>query len=367
MNDYFGRVAARVLGAVPRLTPRRTSRYEPQELGADRDSSGLPDGQRTQDAEPLSIRAASPRRDLAAPLSVTREPNESPGGPEDAARRPPRRAIVPGSDPAPPVDGALPQPRVDAAAGSGPSASNRQPSERLEPAHRAAVAENGPTPGSVSVVGRVTAATDDRALEGDEGRTALESGRATSPGEMVRGPRSPASGGSAAVAAPPPLRTPGADGPPGAEDTVGRPAPVESASRRPTTGARGAPRGAAALGVTDAAAIESAGPSPPEGSVPSTVSNPTLHESEPIALRPRVTTHRESPDDSPNDRPSHPGTATDPGVDRGPVVRVTIGRVEVRAVQLAANVHEAQAPAPPSSPDVLSLDDYLEQRKGMWR
>ena len=367
MNDYFGRVAARVLGAVPRVTPRRASRYEPQESGADLDSSGLPDGRWTQDAEPLSIRAASPRRDPAAHLSVTPEPNEPPaGGPEDAAHRPPRRAIVPGSDPTPALDGALLQPRVDAAAGSGPSARDRQPSERPEPARRAATPEDGPTPGSVLVVGRVTAAAEDRALE-SELLTAPESGRASSPGETVRGPRSPASGGSAAVAAPTPLRTPGADGPPEAEDMAGEPAPVESASRRPTTGSRRAPRGAVAVGVTEAAAIESAGPSPPDGNGTITVSNPTVNEPEPTAPRPPVTTNPESSDDSPHDRPSHPFTAPDAGVDQSPVVRVTIGRVEVRAVQPAADAREPHPPAPASPPDVLSLDDYLEQRKDMWR
>jgi hypothetical protein len=43
-----------------------------------------------------------------------------------------------------------------------------------------------------------------------------------------------------------------------------------------------------------------------------------------------------------------------------PIIHVTIGRVEVRAIQSAAPTPKSAKPAPPK----LSLDDYLHQREG---
>jgi hypothetical protein len=56
--------------------------------------------------------------------------------------------------------------------------------------------------------------------------------------------------------------------------------------------------------------------------------------------------------------PPAPAVAQEPAVER-PVVRVTIGRIEVRAAPAPA---QPQPPAKPGwTPPVLSLDDYLQR------
>jgi hypothetical protein len=95
----------------------------------------------------------------------------------------------------------------------------------------------------------------------------------------------------------------------------------------------------------------------------------TLPEPELVAYRPRAETAPELRhlDHGPPGGPSRSVASPGPEVDRGPIVRVTIGRVEVRATQPPVTAQEAAAPTPAWSPGVLSLDDYLEQRKGRWR
>jgi hypothetical protein len=57
-----------------------------------------------------------------------------------------------------------------------------------------------------------------------------------------------------------------------------------------------------------------------------------------------------------------PGPSGDAGP--APVVHVTIGRIEVRAVPERPTAAAPVAAPRPRSPRVLSLDDYVRQRTG---
>jgi hypothetical protein len=101
---------------------------------------------------------------------------------------------------------------------------------------------------------------------------------------------------------------------------------------------------------------------------------PTLHGSEarasgdgatPIAAPVLAHESRTLPMPAPtSEQPSAalPGDETPPPVEapRVPVVRVTIGRVEIRALAPAAAPRRGPAPLPPPR---LSLDEYLERRR----
>jgi hypothetical protein len=50
-----------------------------------------------------------------------------------------------------------------------------------------------------------------------------------------------------------------------------------------------------------------------------------------------------------------------------PVIRVTIGRIEVRAVLSPTSSPAAERPAPARTSPVLSLDEYLKQHSGRQR
>jgi len=50
-----------------------------------------------------------------------------------------------------------------------------------------------------------------------------------------------------------------------------------------------------------------------------------------------------------------------------PDIRVTIGRIEVRAITLPPPMPPAQRTAPPRPGPALSLDDYLKQHNGRQR
>jgi hypothetical protein len=140
--------------------------------------------------------------------------------------------------------------------------------------------------------------------------------------------------------------------------------PEEAAALRPAIESHGAPPAAAAW----QAPTERDSPSVIEIGGPPLDPARTLPEPE-LAVhhaRVEIAPERRRPDQGPRNGPGSPLFAPSREADRAPIVRVTIGRVEVRAVQPAVTTQEATAPTPAWSPSVLSLDQYLEQRKGMW-
>jgi len=349
MSDFFDREAALVLGVTPRVTPRLASRYEPGGWTGELDSTGLPDGPRAADPQSSSIPATAPRAVRPPPPDETRQPTRSTGEEsEDAAQQPFPTVTSERSDSALASNRSPPRRRADAPAGPDPAEGDRSLVEPTLPTRGATPPEGDPSSGSVSVR--------------DERVVSRHSGSAPPRPESVRGARPPARGDPAAVAAVEERRPSGGDR--RAARTIRKPEPDEASIAGATT----EPREAQPAAVAGHAPTETDRHSLVEGGGPILVRAPTWPE-------PDLAEYQIRTESAPelrrldHDRRGGPSrsVASDAEADRGPIVRVTIGRVEVRATQPAVNAQEAPAASPAWSPSVLSLEEYLEQRKGMWR
>jgi hypothetical protein len=96
-------------------------------------------------------------------------------------------------------------------------------------------------------------------------------------------------------------------------------------------------------------------PQPKNITHPESVSDHARRSSTPAmpVVQPRVTVYREPPVSTPSEGTAMPEPA--------PTIKITIGRVDVRAMMPAA---PAARPAPARPSPALSLDDYLKQRGG---
>lgn len=352
MNDFFDRVVARVLGVTPHVTPRLASRYEPRAWAGELDSTGLPDGPGTADLQSSSIPATPPRAVRPPPPEETHQPTPSTGEEgEDAAHQ---SFPTVTSETSERSDRALasnrppPRHRADAPAVLAPAEGYRPSLEPTLPTGGATPPEGDSSPMTLSV-------SDARVVSPHSGSTPPRP-------ESVRGARPPAPSHPRAIASVAGRRPSGGDRK--AERTVRESQPNQAIIAGPTTESREAPPTA----VVGHAPTETDRHLLVGGGGPLLVRAPTLPEPELAAFRIRGETAPElwHLDLDPRGGPSR-SVAPGAEADRGPVVRVTIGRLEVRAAQPAVNAQEAPTPAPAWSPSVLSLDQYLEERKGMWR
>lgn len=329
--DIFGRLAAEAVHALPEVRPRRPSRHEPTDVGPEA----------TKLAQ-VDVEAAVPS---AGPSDVRRLVVPERFGPRDFAPDAPRLPVPTEARPAP-------SPPVPESPSNAPRRASAVAPTRSSPAapSPAAPSTRPLAPTLPAAVARIDVPAEPHAL--------VDPGAAVRPAADVTEVLRPETEASEIAESHQPTE-PAPEAPRDASDpSLAEPEPVDP-MRPLAPGAEPRRPGSAADLVTwerptttpSAYAAEPATESPDPAVVIDRVP-PTLPTELPLAIL-------APPRDSERGAEAL-GRREDP-----PVVRVTIGRIEVRAPP--AEPASLQVTAPPAlEAPRLSLDDYLERRKAGW-
>jgi hypothetical protein len=312
MSDYLENLAARTLNRIEGIQPRVASLFEPlppagrpmtARLGAHEESvPGEPFSSGSSHEASLSTQESFSNADQSRPHTMDRgQPvatlPQQPTGMTDTSMHQPPGQWV-NRQPSPPLSSSA----VDTASGQRPT----QPGPHLARTMSTATPAASSTPGAARPLDAITAQPSDR------GTPILM---------PVTAEQAPAAGPSTPTARHESL-----------------PAPEHIVSR-----------------AVDKRAVSFDVPQSRNITHPESVSDHARRSSTPAmpAGQPRVTVYRESPGSIPGDGIAMPEPA--------PTIKVTIGRVDVRAIMTPA---PAARPAPARRGPSLSLDDYLKQRGG---
>lgn len=336
MIDYLSNLVARELGKIEPVQPRLASRFEPPQAAHPGVERELREDARTPDAQETGDEFGTGMRAPADP---------SPGAPPNLTRAPrtPSRANATGEEPHAGNSFVVAPIRVQFV-GRSPAAKDSTPGQLLETAPSSSSirrthddSDDATVRSSDEVTGALARARSARADEAEAIQGSLVS--------TLRAPQSFA----ARPAEPPPVSMPGTAS--------------ASASLKPSV----EDRQAASL-TSEQPTLVSAGHDdrPRQSSDAPRASRPSSHAETEAAssLRAHETAAAGGVFAQPRTTRSTETTANEQAastetVEAAPVINVTIGRVEIRAVQTPAAPRKPGAAAPP-----MNLDDYLRSRAG---